>query len=249
MTRRTRWTAAAVVGLGLGTALVPALPAGATNPGPINLPALSVGVQESCTGAKIKHLEVTATLPGAPALAPTTTKTGSFVFQALTPGTYLLAVSAPGYEALSDGFEPGVQVTKDPGPIGVPAGTTITEGLVGVIQLVPVSPPPVCVNPGPPQVNALTGIVDDATTGKKVKHLSATITDPATGGEVNPGPTNKTGGFVQQVLAPGTWLLGLTAPGYTGFSGVQVTKNPGPNGLVGTITLGTELGILLPAVP
>jgi hypothetical protein len=224
------------------------LPAGAKDPGPGQLPALSVKVQNSCTGAKVKHLSVSVALPGEAPVSPTAAKTGGFVFQSLSPGTYLLSVSAPGYEALANDSGPGVDVTINPGPPQVPAGTTITQGLTGVIQLVPVGMPPSCVGPGPIQVNALTGIVDNAATGGKVRHLSVSITNPATGGEVNPGPTQKSGKFIQADLASGTWDLAVAAPGYAGFGGVQVTINPGPPSHVGTITLGTELGILLPAV-
>ena len=164
------------------------------------------------------------------------------------PGTYLLSVSAPGYETLSNGSEPGVEVTINPGPPQVPPGITITQGLTGVIQLAPLSPPPVCSGPGPTQVNALTGIVDSAANARKVKHLSVSITNPATGAEISPGPIQKPGEFIQVDLDPGTWDLAVAAPDYTGFSGVQVTVNPGPPQDIGTISLGTELGILLPAV-
>jgi Carboxypeptidase regulatory-like domain len=224
------------------------LPAGAVSPGPQQLPALSAKVLNSCTGAKVKHLVVSAADPGGAAISPTTTRMGNFVFQSLGPGTYLLSVSAPGYETLSNDSGPGVEVTINPGPPQVPPGTTITQGLTGVIQLAPLSPPPVCSGPGPTQVNALTGIVDSAATGKKVKHLSVSITNPATGAEVNPGPIQRSGEFIQADLDPGTWDLAVAAPNYTGFSGVQVTVNPGPPQDIGTISLGTELGILLPAV-
>jgi hypothetical protein len=75
-----------------------------------------------------------------------------------------------------------------------------------------------------------------------VKHLWASITNPATG-EQPPGPTQKSGKFIEADLAPGTWDLALSAPGYTGFTGVQVTRDPGPQQDIGIITLGTELGI------
>jgi hypothetical protein len=226
-----------------------AMPAGAKDPGPVLLPALSVKVQDSCTGARVKHLVVSAALPGGAPMSPTKLKMGTFVFQSLNPGTYLLSVSAPGYEALANDSGPGVEVTVNPGPPQLPPGTTITLGLTGVIQLVPISPPTACKDPRPIQMNALTGIVDNAATGTtKVKHLAVSITDPATGAEVNPGPIQKSGEFIQATLSPGTWDLAVAAPGYDGFTGVQVTINPGPPQDIGTITLGHELGILLPAV-
>ena len=69
-------------------------PAGAKDPGPAQVPALSVKVQDACTGTKVKNLQVTAALPGTAALAPTTTVRGGFTFQSLATGTYLLSVSA-----------------------------------------------------------------------------------------------------------------------------------------------------------
>jgi hypothetical protein len=48
--------------------------------------------------------------------------------------------------------------------------------------------------------------------------------------------------------APGTWDLALSAPGQTGFTGVEITQGSGPQQDIATITLGTELGLLLPAV-
>lgn len=247
MVRKLGWAAVAVLAAGVVAVTGSAIPAGAHNPGPQQLPALSLKVQDSCTGAKVKNLVVSAVLPGDAAMSPTTTKKGSFVFQSLDPGTYLLSVSAPRYEALSDGTHTGVEVTINPGPTQAPAGTTITQGLTGVIQLDPISTPPVCHDPGPVQVNALTGIVDNAATGAKVKHLSVVITNPATGVR-DPGPIQKSGKFIEANLAPGTWALAVSAPGYVGFSGVEVTVNPGPTQDIGTITLGTELGLLLPAI-
>jgi Carboxypeptidase regulatory-like domain len=248
MVRNLRWAAVAILAAGFGTVAGSAVPVGAVNPGPTQLPALSVKVENSCTGTKVKNLVVSAVLPGGVRRSPTITKKGGFTFQSLAPGTYLLSVSAPGYEALSDGTNPGVEVTVNPGPPQVPAGTTITEGLIGIIDLDPMSPPPVCKDPGPVGVNALAGIVDSAATGAKVKHLSVSITNAATGGEIQPGPIQKTGKFVDADLAAGTWALAVSAPGYVGFSGVEVTINPGPTQDIGTITLGTEVGVLLPAV-
>ena len=172
MVQRRRWTAMAALGLALGAAVGTTVPAGAANPGPTQLPALSVSVQNYCTGGKVKHLSVSAQLPGGPVLSPTTTKTGHFVYQTLSEGTYLVSVAGPGYEALSDGTDPGVEVTINPGPTQMPAGTTITPGVTGVVQLLPTAGSG-CMGPGPIQVNALTGIVDNAATGAKVKHLSA----------------------------------------------------------------------------
>ena len=92
--------------------------------------------------------------------------------------------------------------------------------------------PSVCRSPGPIGVPALTGFVNDAATGAKVKHLSVSVVNPTTG-QADPGPMSKTGKFIDQNLGPGTWAMAVAAPGYSRFSGVLVTKNPGPKGSSG----------------
>jgi hypothetical protein len=249
MARRFAALVVASLLAGLCVVLGTAIPAEAHSPRPTQLPALSAKIQDYCTHARVAGLVVSARVPGSLPIAATTITTGRFIFQTLVPNSYILNVSAPGYEALSDIdiFHPGTALYIGPGPSGVPAGDTVISGLTARIYLMPVNPPPVCLGPRPLLVDGLYGKVTDANTGAKIAALSVSLVNTVAPG---PGPTLRvvTGKFVAKKFPQGTWSLSVSAPGYSGFSGVTITQGPRYGSAVGFIALDTELAVLLPAV-
>jgi len=245
MTAYIRRLAVTVLVLAAGslTAVGAATPAGAGKHA-TTTPALSVVVRDGCTGAAVGSLAVSAVLPNGAVVTPTTTSKGKFVFDTLTPGAYQLSVSSPGYRPLSDGSGPGSQLIIEPSPRQVP-GVTVTQGMDGMLLLLPAVVPPVCRPHGATIVPALTGTVRDARTGAPIAHPAALLTDPSTGGQVTPGPVDSTGKFVEKVLGAGSWELALSAPGYAGFGNEQVVLGPRTIGS-GSLSLGVIIAVLLP---
>ena len=227
-----------------------AAPVAATQPGPIQLPAISGLVVDACTGLPITGgLDVTVVNDaGAVIHPPSPNRLGLFSFRTLDPGTYQLMVSAPGYAALgtgdpATGASPGVRVTVDPGPQQLPAGQSFSEGLVLAIGLVPELPPSPC-RPPSPNLPALAGRGTDTATGTGLRGLSVGLS-PLVPVGIDPGPVQAPtfrpllGFFAFGATAPGSYLLLASAPGHedlatldpaTGAAtpGVQVTVDPGP---------------------
>lgn len=265
-------TAGAILGAGVS-------PAAAANPGPSQLPVLSGLVRDACTGLPVAGLSVgvTSTINPGPIQAPSAGPVGgAFSYGAISPGPVQLTVSAPGYVALGGGpgpaaGSPGVTVTANPGPVQLPAGQSVSVGLVLDIRLVPTFPPSPCRDPGPTQFPAVAGRVVNAATGQGLRGLTVglapLVADPTTG-QVNPGPVQLPSfgplagffvykdpgpiqfGFRLYAAAPGHVSLGQVNPGPAQAPGVTVTVNPGPCQLpagTGAVTGSVLLSVGLPA--
>jgi len=211
-------------------------------------------VRDACTGVKVPNLSVTVTTNPGPIQVPDKIGVGHFTFVTVSPGPQQLQVSAPGYAPLGDAAAPGVTITRDPGPINLPAPQQMAVGMKTAIFLAPNPLPASCPLAAKAHrpLNALVGTVHDATTNAKVPNLSVTVTrDPgpiqspdkvAAGHFVyrDPGPISAP--FVLQVSAPGYPALGDAAA-----PGVTITVNPGPISLpaVQYMSVGLATKILL----
>jgi hypothetical protein len=166
-----------------------------------------------------------------------------------------------------------VTVTISPGPVQLPAGQSVSVGLVLDIRLVPAFPPSPCRDPGPANLPAVAGRVVDAATGQGLRGLTVglapLVLDPTTG-QVNPGPVQLPSfgplagffsykdpgpvqfGFQLYAAAPGHVSLGQSNPGPINAPGVTVTISPGPVQLpagTGAVTGSVLLSVGLPAAP
>jgi hypothetical protein len=194
------------------TALVGATiaPVAAAEPGPTSVPAITGFVTNACTGLPIlrgvtvgiSSLVIDPTTgmgePG-PIQSPSSGPFfGAFSYGSVDPGPVQLTVSAPGYVPLgavpdpATGASPGVTLTRDPGPINLPAGQSFASGLVLDIRLAPLSPSTAC-KPPSPNLPAISGRAVDAATGRGLAGLTVGVAplvlDPTTG-LVDPGPVS-----------------------------------------------------------
>ncbi len=275
---RPRRSRAAIAALLAAAALLVATvsPAAARPPGPPSLPALAGFVTDACTGLPILGgLDVSVVGPdGGIAKPPNPNRLGLFSFPSLAPGTYQLLVSAPGYDPLgadpATGGLPGVMVAKPPGPPALPAGQSLSIGLILSIGLAPTVTPGTCKPPNP-NLPALAGRGIDAATGRGLAGLvvgmAPLVIDPTTGASP-PGPPTLPafsplfGFFVFPALAPGDYLFSASAPGHLALGddptkppnpngpGVMVTSPPGPPSLPAgqSVSEGLVLSVVLPAV-
>ena len=273
---RSSRTAMAALLAAVGLLVASVGPAAARPPGPPILPALAGIVTDACTGLPILGgLDVSVVGPdGGLVKPPNPNRLGLFSFPSLVPGAYQLLVSAPGYSALgpnpATGGSPGVTVTRPPGPPNLPAGQSVSIGLVLAIGLAPTVTPGTCKPPNP-NLPALAGRGVDAATGRGLAGLvvgmAPLVIDPTTGA-LPPGPpilpafSPLFGLFVFPALAPGDYLFSASAPGHLAL-GDDPTKPPNPNGPGVTVTMppgppnlptgqsvseGLVLSVALPAV-
>jgi hypothetical protein len=226
----------------VGAALAAAGSAAALNPQPLP-PKIAGIVRDACTGLPVAGATVSVTPvdpaernPGPVGTGPL----GGFVISGLDPGAYAFSVAAPGYDPV--GKNPGpigtpggteIDVTADPGPINLPANEAVNETILASVLIAPAFPPDPCTNPGPIGLPALSGVVQDGTTGLPIVSARETLTplDPA---EKNPGPSgfSALGAFAWPTLDSGGYTLTLTTRGYKqpGPNGIPITKQPGPIG-------------------
>ncbi len=218
-------------------------PAAALPPGPPVVPALTGFVTDACTGRPIlSGLDVSVVGPDGGILKPPNpNRRGLFSFPSLAPGAYQLLVSAPGYGALGGdpvtGGSPGVMVTQPPGPPTLPAGQSLSIGLVLRIGLAPLVTPGTCKPPNP-NLPSFAGRGVDAATGRGlaglVVEMAPLVIDPTTGA-LPPGPpilpafSPLFGFFVFPDLAPGDYLFSASSLRHTSL-GADPTKPPNPNG-------------------
>ena len=256
-----------LVGVVAAVFLVLAGPAAALNPQPFPPRVLGI-VRDTCTGLPVAGARVSlSSAAGARDPGPQQTGPGGgFSFDGVAAGAYSFAVAAPGYDPV--GVNPGptqtpgavnpgpIQVTKDPGPISLPAGGAVTESIVASVLLAPSSPGAACSgDPGPISLRAVSGVVRSSVTGLPILRASELLTP--TSGEANPGPQQfgLLGLFAWGALAAGDYSLTVAAPGYVpiGDPGsrdpgpIQVTKDPGPMQFSdgGSVAFGKTLDILL----
>ena len=233
------------------------VPAGARTP-TVHVAALAGSVRDACTGLPIANPAVTVTKDPGPVQSPSHVGLGTFTYQTLDPGPdqRVLQVTAPGYAALGDPAAPGVTITRDPGPVGLPSPQAMSVGLVVKILLAPSVLPATCTPRTAPMVNALSGTVRDATTGTRIANPAVTVTR-------DPGPVQSPshvglGTFTYKTFDPGptSLVLQVTGPGYAALGdpaapGVKVTQDPGPISVPSpqAITIGTRVAILLAQAP
>ena len=217
-----------------------ATPVLAAPPGPSELPAIVGFVRDACSGLPVAGAIATLS-SGTGAVPPGPADFGgAFVYPTLAPGSYVLAVTAPGYQPLGGrglpGTVPGLNVTIPPGPADRSWQATLGLSL----RLIPLYPPDPCVPPGPSGLPALVGQVVSACNGAPI--LGATVTIPPGPGDKGGLPavqrTGFFGGFLYGSLPAGVHQLLVSAPGYQPLGGagvpgvapgIQVTIPPGPN--------------------
>jgi hypothetical protein len=249
MIQRSAFFMLAVVAMVIGAAV----PVAATDPGPVRIPALIAEVQDACTHNNIlPAVQSVMTTAAGRRFSPSHTAPGAFRYGTLPAGKYRLFVSASGYEDLADATGAGVNIVEPARPGNVPAGEFVDVGLYLVVRLAPTIPPGPCKAQRPANVPGAFGIVHDVKTGARVAGMAVRFSDPTTGLEP-PGPPIKiaTGRFTQPELPAGTWLLHLSAPGYTGLD-ISVKCPPGPpvlpsdaNGIRPSVAMGLRIGIAL----
>jgi hypothetical protein len=210
----------------------------AANPGPIQVPAVQATVKDQCTG-KTLTAPFSASLVDATGavLSPSKTTASTFKYDTVDAANpnVRLQVSASGYAPLGGAADPGVPITKNPGPNGVPAveknpgppglpgGVQLFSGLKLAVLLAPTAGCPTPLRAA--AVTALSGKVVDATTGVGVSGLTVNlVADPAAPGSGNPGPIQLGSGgtFKLKTLACGDYTLSIDAAGYDGLGPGQV---------------------------
>ncbi len=234
-------TVAAMAAAALGLGAVPAHAVGATD-----VPTVQAVVWNACTNEPVTS-GLAATLKSPAGGQRTGHLYGSdrFVLNNVAAGTYRMMVRANGVRPLADATGPGVTITVDPGPTGVPAGDFVNYGLSFGITLWPPGP---CHHHGVFAVGGAVGTIRDSRTGGFVSHVHCAFTD-RTG--QNEGPCLAApytySGFVQANLTPQTWNFAVSATSHPGFSNVKVKVPPVPLQKIGTVTQGIVLGIGLKA--
>jgi hypothetical protein len=201
----------------------------ARNPGPVGFPLVpdvQASLKDECTGANVAGFVATLEDPSTGAqVAPSKMTSSGFVFATLSAPDYVLHLSAPGYQPLGDPASPnpGVpisrdpgpagRVTKAPGPVGLPGGTRIFEGLRLAIMLMPDTG---CAAPRSPRQLAVSGKVLDLATGAPIPSAVVGLQpEPETPTAVNPGRINVGNGiFKVSTLSCGDYTMTFDAAGY-----------------------------------
>ncbi len=249
MLRPTRLLVAATVVL---SSLAIGVPAQAQNPGPPELPALTLSVLNACTGLPVVRASATLVNPRTgekdpgPAQYPLL---GLSVWPAgsLVPGVHALGLSAPGFveipavqtDPTTGERHPGPidHVTKDPGPPQLPANETYSEGVAAIVMMIPTSPSRFCLHLSAPALPAFSGAVLDGSTGAPIGVApTVSLIDPATGFAACDGPPDASGATLcgrdpgppqffafPSTLPAGAYDLSATAPGYLPFQGLDPT--------------------------
>jgi len=193
--------------------------AAASDPGPINVPAVQATVKDQCTGRNVPGFVASLTDATGASVSPSKVSASGFSFVNLPSDPALtLHVSAPGYASLNNPTnpspDPGVGISPPPGPLHSIEGTAVTtatgdtiiETLVLAIMLAP-SPPGGCTTPRTPSLPALKGAVFDAQTGRPATGLTVNLVpDPNSATASPPGPpTIKGNTFVYPTLIDGIY--------------------------------------------